>query len=217
MVPKTERPLSPDAPVAGLKLRPLADRIIVRRDSSETKSPGGIVIPDRAQEKSQKGTVLAVGPGRLAPVQLTTADLMPFRAIGPAPSTPEAQLRDMQEALRQYREGSPPIHPVNPSLETTPPEWPRIPPTVQVGDHILFQPYAGAEIEVDGQKLILMREEDVLAIEVRTEAVPPEPPRIEGGNKGDQAGPEVESCGDLRVDSDLLGDFPEPDPNQGLA
>lgn len=48
-----------------MKLRPLGDRIIVRRHAEESTTAGGIVLPDTAKKKPQKGTVLAVGPGRL--------------------------------------------------------------------------------------------------------------------------------------------------------
>ncbi|MCC6012566.1 co-chaperone GroES [Candidatus Caldipriscus sp.] len=49
-----------------VKIKPLADRVVVKRlDEEEAKSPGGIIIPDTAKEKPQKGIVVAVGPGRL--------------------------------------------------------------------------------------------------------------------------------------------------------
>ena len=47
-----------------IKIRPLGDRILVKREAEETKTAGGIVIPDRATEKSTFGTVVALGPGR---------------------------------------------------------------------------------------------------------------------------------------------------------
>src|SRR5229473_5632570 len=48
-----------------MKLKPLGDRVIVRRHASEEKSTGGILLPDAAKKKPQKGTVLSVGPGKL--------------------------------------------------------------------------------------------------------------------------------------------------------
>ena len=51
--------------MAKLKLRPLDDRVVVEPIESEEKTAGGIVLPDTAKEKPQRGTVLAVGPGRL--------------------------------------------------------------------------------------------------------------------------------------------------------
>jgi chaperonin GroES len=46
-----------------MKLKPLADRVLIKLEKSETKTAGGIIIPDNAQEKAQKGTVIEVGPG----------------------------------------------------------------------------------------------------------------------------------------------------------
>lgn len=46
-----------------MAIKPLSERVLVKIDSAETKSAGGIIIPDTAQEKTQKGTVVAVGPG----------------------------------------------------------------------------------------------------------------------------------------------------------
>ncbi len=48
-----------------MKLTPLFDRIIVKRDEAETKTPGGIVLPDQSKEKPQKGKVIAVGEGKM--------------------------------------------------------------------------------------------------------------------------------------------------------
>ena len=49
-----------------LKLKPLADRVVVEADSAEEVSTGGIILPDTAQEKPQQGTVVAVGPGKIS-------------------------------------------------------------------------------------------------------------------------------------------------------
>lgn len=67
-----------------IKLRPLGDRVVVRREPAEDKTAGGIVLPDTAKNKPQRGTVLAVGPGRLkkdgtrAPMQLKVGDKVLF-------------------------------------------------------------------------------------------------------------------------------------------
>ncbi len=67
-----------------LNLKPIADRIIVRRESADSKTAGGIVLPDSAQNKPQRGTILAVGPGRLkkdgsrAAMQLKAGDKVLF-------------------------------------------------------------------------------------------------------------------------------------------
>ena len=67
-----------------MKFRPLHDRVVVRRVDSETKTSGGIIIPDTAAEKPQQGEVLAVGPGtrdetgKLAPLDIKTGDKVLF-------------------------------------------------------------------------------------------------------------------------------------------
>lgn len=65
-------------------LKPIADRIVVRREAAEEKTAGGILLPDTAKNKPQRGTVLAVGPGKLnddgtrAPMQLKAGDKVLF-------------------------------------------------------------------------------------------------------------------------------------------
>lgn len=69
-----------------MKLRPLGDRIVVRRSDAQEKTAGGILLPDGAKEKPQKGTVLAVGAGRLLkngtrrPLQVKEGDTILFTA-----------------------------------------------------------------------------------------------------------------------------------------
>lgn len=93
-----------------LKIQPLADRMLVKPLEEEEVTPGGIVLPETAKEKPQKGEVLAVGPGA----------------------------RD--------DEGN------------------RIALDVSVGDKVLFAKYGGTEIKMDGDKLLILRESDILAI-----------------------------------------------------
>ena len=93
-----------------LKIRPLHDRVIIKRLEEETKSPGGIVIPDTATEKPIRGKVIAVGKGKI----LENGDVRPL--------------------------------------------------DVKVGDHILFGKYTGTEVKVDGEELLVMREDDVMAV-----------------------------------------------------
>ena len=93
-----------------MKLRPLADRVIVKRIDSETKTASGIVIPDTAAEKPVQGKIVAVGKGKI--------------------------LEDGQ------------VRPLD----------------VKVGDKILFGKYSGTEVKVDGEDLVVMREEDVMAV-----------------------------------------------------
>jgi len=93
-----------------MNIRPLHDRIIVKRVEEETTSAGGIVLPGSATEKPSEGEVLAVGNGK----QLDNGDV---RAL-----------------------------------------------EVKVGDKVLFGKYSGNEVKIDGEELIVMREEDVMGI-----------------------------------------------------
>ena len=92
------------------KIRPLHDRVLVKREEDERKSPGGIVIPDTAAEKPSKGRVLAVGNGKI--------------------------LEDGKTR----------------------------PLDVKVGDKVLFGKYSGTEVKLDGDDVLVMREEDLLAV-----------------------------------------------------
>src|SRR3989337_1119295 len=93
-----------------LKINPLADRLVVKPLEQEEITPSGIVLPETAKEKPQKGEVLAVGPGA----------------------------RD--------EDGK------------------RIPMELKAGDKVLFAKYAGTEIKVDSEKLLILRESDILAV-----------------------------------------------------
>ncbi|WHZ20250.1 MAG: Heat shock protein 10 kDa family chaperone GroES [Rhodanobacteraceae bacterium] len=93
-----------------MKLRPLHDRVIIKRLEAETKSAGGIVIPDTATEKPIKGEVIAVGTGKI----LEDGKVRPL--------------------------------------------------AVKAGDKVLFGKYSGTEVKVDGEELLVMREEDLMAI-----------------------------------------------------
>ncbi len=93
-----------------MNLKPLSDRVLVKRLSSEEKTAGGLYIPDTAKEKPTKGEVVAVGPGKVAD------------------------------------------------------DGKRIAPTVKAGDMVLFNKYAGTQVELDGVEHLVMREDDILAI-----------------------------------------------------
>ena len=93
-----------------MKIRPLNDRVIVRRLEEERTSPGGIVIPDTAAEKPMRGEVLAVGSGK-------TLD--------------NGQVRALQ---------------------------------VKAGDKVLFGKYSGTEVKLDGEDILVMREDDIMAV-----------------------------------------------------
>ena len=88
-----------------LNITPLHDRVIIEAAAAEEKTKGGIIIPDTAKEKPQRGTVVAAGPGK----------------------------KDE-------------------------------PMTVKTGDTVLYGKYAGTEITIEGEDLLIMRESDILAI-----------------------------------------------------
>ena len=93
-----------------MKLRPLHDRVVVKRMEEERTSPGGIVIPDSATEKPIKGKVIAVGNGKI---------------------TDSGDVRKLD---------------------------------VKKGDEVLFGKYSGTEVKVDGDELLVMREDDIMAV-----------------------------------------------------
>ncbi len=93
-----------------MKIRPLHDRVVIRRVEDERTSPGGIVIPDSATEKPMQGEVLAAGNGKV----LDNGD---------------------QRGL-----------------------------DVKVGDKVLFGKYSGTEVKIDGEDLLVMREDDIMGI-----------------------------------------------------
>lgn len=93
-----------------MKLRPLHDRVVIKRLEEERTTPGGIVIPDSASEKPIKGEVVAVGPGKRSDDGKVQA------------------------------------------------------PDVKVGDKVLFGKYSGTEVKVDNDELVVMREDDVMAV-----------------------------------------------------
>ena len=93
-----------------MKLRPLHDRVIIKRLDNERKTASGIVIPDNAAEKPDQGEILAVGGGKVG-------DDGKVRPLG-----------------------------------------------VKVGDKVLFGKYSGQTVKVDGDELLVMREEDLFAV-----------------------------------------------------
>ena len=93
-----------------MKIRPLHDRVIVKRNDAELKTASGIIIPDTAKEKPQEGTIIAVGTG----IRKEDGTVLPL---------------DVKE-----------------------------------GDKVLFGKYAGTEIKVEGDELLMMKEDDILGI-----------------------------------------------------
>jgi chaperonin GroES len=92
------------------KLRPLGDKVLVKRVEAESKTKSGIVLPDTAKEKPKRGKILSVGDGR----RLESGERAPFG--------------------------------------------------VKKGDEVIFTSYAGSEIKIDGEELIIMSEDDILAV-----------------------------------------------------
>ena len=93
-----------------MKIRPLHDRILIKRLEEQEQKKGGIIIPDTAKEKPQEGKVIAVGRGKV---------------------TDDGTLQPLD---------------------------------VKKGDRVLFNKYSGNEVTVDGDELLIIREEDILAI-----------------------------------------------------
>ena len=93
-----------------MNIRPLQDRVILKRMEEESTSAGGIVIPDSAAEKPSRGEIIAAGKGK----RLESGDVVPL--------------------------------------------------DVKVGDTVLFGKYSGAEVKVNGDDLLVMREEDIMGV-----------------------------------------------------
>ena len=94
----------------GLKLQPLGDRVVIRRDESEATTAGGIVLPETAKDKPARGVVVSVGDGKL----LDNGTRSEFQ--------------------------------------------------VKAGDRVIFSSYAGETFKVDDEEMLLMREDDLLAV-----------------------------------------------------
>ncbi|MCR4288100.1 MAG: co-chaperone GroES [Deltaproteobacteria bacterium] len=92
-----------------MKIRPLNDRVIVKRLDEQEKTKGGIIIPESAKETPAEGKVVAVGPGRKE----------------------DGKTRPL---------------------------------SVKVNDTVIFGKYAGTEIKLEGEELLIMREEDILGV-----------------------------------------------------
>jgi chaperonin GroES len=92
------------------KLRPLGDKVLVKRVEAESKTKSGIVLPDTAKEKPKRGKILSVGDGR----RLENGERAPF--------------------------------------------------AVKKGDEVIFTSYAGTEVKIDNEELIIMSEDDILAV-----------------------------------------------------
>jgi chaperonin GroES len=96
--------------MAKINLKPLDDRVVVKQGEAEERTAGGIVLPDTAKEKPQRGSVVAAGPGKL---------------------------------LDSGKRGA---------------------LSVKVGDEVFYAKYAGSDVEVNGEKFVILRETDILAV-----------------------------------------------------
>jgi chaperonin GroES len=94
-----------------MKVRPLGDKLLVKRAEAQKKTDAGISLPESAKDKPKEGKIVAVGSGRL---NKDTGDYIPF--------------------------------------------------TVKKGDRVIFSSYAGTEIKIDGEEMLIMTEEDILGI-----------------------------------------------------
>ena len=93
-----------------MKLAPLDDRVVIKQSEAEKKSAGGIILPDAAKEKPQRGKIIAVGPGKI---------------------------------LDNGKRGE---------------------MNVKKGDEVLYAKYTGNEIEIDGDKYVILHEGDILGV-----------------------------------------------------
>ncbi|MCP4833862.1 MAG: co-chaperone GroES [Phycisphaera sp.] len=94
-----------------MNVRPLGDKLIVKRQEAATRTDSGIFLPESAKDKPKTGTVMALGSGNL---NKETGDYLPF--------------------------------------------------TVKKGETVIFSSYAGTEIKIDGEELLIMTEEDILGV-----------------------------------------------------
>ena len=92
------------------KLRPLGDKILIKRVEAETKTKSGIVLPDSAKEKPKRGKIISLGDGK----RLESGERAPWN--------------------------------------------------VKKGDEVIFASYAGTEVKIDGEELMIMSEDDILAV-----------------------------------------------------
>jgi chaperonin GroES len=129
---------------------PLGERLIVRRNEAATHTPGGLALPSRAQDRPQSGVVLAVGPGRLSAAQKLSRLSQAARALLDALKRNQ---NDQQPSVVAEFEA------VEAALNAT-----ATPMRIKPGDTVMFGKFAGNEIVVDGEKVLMLAEGDVLAI-----------------------------------------------------
>ena len=143
-----------------MKIRPLQDRMIVRRIEEEETTQGGIIIPDTAKEKPQQGEIVAVGPGAFN----EKGELQPLEdrlVVRPAEAeeTTASGLIIPDTAKEKPQQGE--VLAVGPGRRSDSGEL--IPVDVAVGDKVVYSKYGGTEITVDGEDLLILSSRDVLA------------------------------------------------------
>lgn len=149
-LPEGKQDPSPEA--ARKRFRPLLDRVVVRRDDAPSLTAGGLHIPDvvRGKKNAQRGVVVAVGPGLVRPADEKLAAACHrawerFNQLGVSDADAVLigdALADAEAALRNPR-----------------------PIPLKPGDVVYMAEWTGTEIEVDGEKLLLVREDDLIAVE----------------------------------------------------
>ena len=90
-----------------MALRPLHDRVIVKRLDQETKTASGIVLPEAAAEKPDQGEVLAVGNGKILESGEVRAVLVPARVVGPPPRTSKSRISARARSASRFRNSHP--------------------------------------------------------------------------------------------------------------
>jgi chaperonin GroES len=144
-----------------MKLRPLHDRVVVKRIEEQEKTKGGIIIPDSAKEKPVEGMVIAVGNGKV----LKSGKLQP---LGDRVLVKPVEAKEMKRsgiiipdsAKEKPVEGK--VIAVGNGKVSDDGKVRAL--EVKPGDRVLFGKYSGQEIKVDGEEMVILREDDIVGI-----------------------------------------------------
>ena len=144
-----------------MAFRPLGDRVLIKRVEEETKTKGGIIIPDTAKEKPQEGEVVAVGPGarddqgKVNALEVKPGDRILFgKWSGTEVRLEGEDLIIMKESDILGIVGSGTL---NDKGELRPLD-------VKAGDRILFGKWSGTEVKLDNEELLIMKESDIMGV-----------------------------------------------------
>lgn len=132
-----------------MNIRPLGDRVLIKRVPEQEETAGGLLIPENAREKGQYFEVVAVGRGRIYPVGLTRSQIagaVSFLSMQDIGSAVDA-LEKCGIAFGQ-----------------------RVPVSVVVGDVVLMGRYSGTDLKIDGVDYSMVRDEEIMAVVPRTVA-----------------------------------------------